>query len=86
MLIDPSVGNDPVRHQLVANITCFKWSQKGNYEKDCPKSTGTSQVLDQTSSMLTYSPPTVVKQTVTTSYANLILCNLVTILKELAMA
>ena len=39
---------------------------KGHYRKDCPNSTGTSPVPDQTS---TYKPPTTVTQTLRPSYA-----------------
>ena len=72
MSIDGGTGNDPMRQQRLSYLTCFKCNQKGNYRKDCPNSTGTSPVPDQSSSMPTYSPLTMVTQTVT-----LLCCTLV---------
>ena len=62
-----------------ANITCYRCGQKGYYRKDCPSSTGTSPVPDQTPM---YSPPTIVKQLGTASYV-VSQSNSVIILKEL---
>ena len=52
MLIDVTAGNEPIRQQSIATITCYKCRQKGHYRKDCPYSTGTSSVLDQNMSYI----------------------------------
>ena len=69
MVIVAATGNDPLRQQRLANVTCFKYGQKGHYRKDCPNSAGTSLLPDKTSSMQNCSPPTTVIQTVTSLYA-----------------
>ena len=45
---DVTTGNDPMRQQRLANLTCHKCGQKGHYRKDCPSSAGTGPVLDHT--------------------------------------
>ena len=47
--IDTTSANDPMRQQLLANITCSKCSQNGHYRKDCPSSAGTGPLPDKTS-------------------------------------
>ena len=71
-----------MRHQKVANITCYKCDQKGNYRNGCPNSGGTNPVPDQTSM---YGLPTTVTQMVTAFYV-VPQSSLVTILKELGTA
>ena len=41
MSIDMTAGNDPIRQQKLANVTCYKCGQKG------PNSAGKCPVLDQ---------------------------------------
>ena len=66
MSIEMTNGNDPIRQQRLAPITCYKCAQKGHYRKGYPKSTGTSPVPDLTPM---YSPPTSITEVVTASYA-----------------
>ena len=49
--INAITGNDSMRKQSLANITCCKCGQIGHHRKDCPNSAGTSPVADQTLSM-----------------------------------
>ena len=64
--IDVATGNDPMRQQREATITCCKCGKKGHYRKDSPNATGTSPIWDQTP---TYSHPPPVTQTIIVSYA-----------------
>ena len=81
--IDAAAGNDPMRQQRLASLTCYKCSQKAQYRNDCPSSAGTSPVLDKTLTVPMYSLPTAVMHIVTASYA-LPQSSLVTIPKEAA--
>ena len=47
MSIDAAGGNDPIKQQILANMTFLKCGQKGHYKKDCPNTVGTSPVADQ---------------------------------------
>ena len=85
MSLDVAAGNDMLRQQRLANITCFKYGQKGHHRKHCPNSPGTHSALDQNIPGQTYRPPTTVTQTVTTSYT-VPQSSLVTILKQFARA
>ena len=53
MSIDATAGDDPMRQQRVATITCYKCCQRGHYRNDCPNSPGTNPVPHQN---LTYNP------------------------------
>ena len=60
-------GNDPMRQQWLANITCYKCRKQGHYRKDCPNANGTTPGPEL--NIQPYSPQTTVTQTVTVSYA-----------------
>ena len=78
-----NAGNDPMKQQWLANITCSKCRPKGQYRKDCPNLAGTIPGPDQNMPLQSNMASMTVAQMETASYA-IPQSSLLTNLRELA--